>query len=118
MRLPRSIPSTFAPHSSQEAPSFQRHLFARKSKRFADQFNGGPEAGLRQKVLDDRRYGWQESIALCANKNAQDSDRGETKSDINEAAVRLVDENTIRDNNHTPRMRSMAARSLCRSLTE
>jgi hypothetical protein len=24
----------------------------------------------------------------------------------------------VRDNNHTPRMRSMAARSLCRSLTE
>ena len=180
-------------------------LFARKAKRFADEFIGGPEAGLRQEVLDDRRYGWQESIALCANKNAQDSDRGETKLYSNEAAVSLVDENPIRadlqgegeglrftgieiriarnrsrdgfrrldtnpfgkgqtgeapggvcktdklgldggrnhnlmknviqqilvpdqreiendrgvrDNNHTPRMRSIAARSLCRSLTE
>ena len=180
-------------------------LFARKAKRFADEFIGGPEAGLCQEVVDDRRDGWQESIALCANKNAQDSDRGETKFDGDGTTVRLIDENPIRvdlqcegeglgftgieiriarnrcrdgfrrlnpnpfgkgqtgkaprglcktdklgldsggnhnlmengiqqvlvpdkreiendrrvrDNNHTPRMRSMAARSLCRSLTE
>lgn len=180
-------------------------LFARKAKRFADEFIGGPEAGLCQEVVDDRCYGMQEPIALCANKNAQDSDRGETKFDGDGAPVRLVDEDPIRadlqcegeglgftgieigvarnrcrdgfrqlnpnpfgkgqtgeapgglcetdklgldggrnhnlmengiqqvlvpdqreiendrgvrDNDHTPRMRSMAARSLCRSLTE
>ena len=70
-------------------------LLAYKSKRLEDESIGDSETGLRQEGLYDRCHGWQKSIALCANKNAQDTDRGETKLNSNEASMRLVDENSV-----------------------
>ena len=89
---------------SKNAPWLQRvpadivrslgDLFASKAKRFADEIIGGPEAGLRQEVVAN--HGIQQ--VLVPDQREIDGGVGE--------------------NNHTPRMRSMAARSLCRSLTE
>jgi len=57
------------------------YLFAHEAEHFANEIVRGPEAGLCQKQI------------FVPDEREIDNDRG------------------VRDNNHTPRMRSMAARS-------
>jgi hypothetical protein len=69
-------------------------LLARKVKHFADELIGGPEAGLCHEVVGTH------GIRQIFVRDQRKIDGG------------------ARDKKHTPRMRSMTARSLCRSLTE